>query len=392
MNGITHNVGLGFGSLLSSLLDIILSLLPSLLSFLGTLPLLTLGDGLALSTTQNRQCLARDAKVKAGRTNSSSTTGAAGASIAELGAAWAAISSDMVGWVMVGRQEALPHCCIIHHTTNVMSLSWAMIDLIEEFQGALHSVTLSFLAAHQQLNPPPRQTDLNPSSVPELLHPPTPLEFSRIVSSGGPALIRNYVPAVGWPAYEKWTSEYLSERMGEKEIAIAITPDGRADSIHGDGESEGEGSGYFVMPAQTKMTMKRYLSLLGKETEASDCRYYLQSQDDNLRAGGEYGVLAEDLEQGVEGLGVGFANEVFGESIASLWKTSSANDEPVGREPDAVNLWIGDEVSTTALHKDPYHNLYCVLQGSKTFTLFPPTELWALHGMSCSHTHLLIQT
>ena len=91
-------------------------------------------------------------------------------------------------------------------------------------------------------------------------------------------------------------------------------------------------------------------------------------------------------------MGVGFANEVFGESIASLWKTSSANDEPVGREPDAVNLWIGDEVSTTALHKDPYHNLYCVLQGSKTFTLFPPTELWALHGMSCSHTHLLIQT
>lgn len=29
---------------------------------------------------------------------------------------------------------------------------------------------------------------------------------------------------------------------------------------------------------------------------------------------------------------------------------------------------------TRLVHKDPYENLYCVVRGSKTFLLIPPTD------------------
>lgn len=47
---------------------------------------------------------------------------------------------------------------------------------------------------------------------------------------------------------------------------------------------------------------------------------------------------------------------------------------PTGQEPDAVNLWIGSATSRTALHKDPYENVYAVVSGVKTFTVLPPVE------------------
>ena len=42
-------------------------------------------------------------------------------------------------------------------------------------------------------------------------------------------------------------------------------------------------------------------------------------------------------------------------------------------QPDAINFWMGSNRSITSTHKDPYENLYAVVRGSKTFTLFPPT-------------------
>lgn len=47
----------------------------------------------------------------------------------------------------------------------------------------------------------------------------------------------------------------------------------------------------------------------------------------------------------------------------------------LGQEPDAINLWIGNSRSVTALHKDNYENLYCQVIGSKHFVLLPPVEM-----------------
>jgi jumonji domain-containing protein 7 len=39
--------------------------------------------------------------------------------------------------------------------------------------------------------------------------------------------------------------------------------------------------------------------------------------------------------------------------------------------PEAINLWIGNSLSTTALHKDPYENIYVQIIGRKHFVLLP---------------------
>lgn len=44
----------------------------------------------------------------------------------------------------------------------------------------------------------------------------------------------------------------------------------------------------------------------------------------------------------------------------------------LAREPDAVNLWIGNSRSVTALHKDNYENVYVQVAGQKHFVLLPP--------------------
>jgi jumonji domain-containing protein 7 len=52
--------------------------------------------------------------------------------------------------------------------------------------------------------------------------------------------------------------------------------------------------------------------------------------------------------------------------------------EAFGSAPEAVNLWIGDERSTTTFHKDHYENLYCVIRGVKLFHLLPPTDVYRM--------------
>ncbi|UKZ83645.1 hypothetical protein TrVFT333_011454 [Trichoderma virens FT-333] len=45
---------------------------------------------------------------------------------------------------------------------------------------------------------------------------------------------------------------------------------------------------------------------------------------------------------------------------------------PLGKEPDAINLWIGNSRSTTCLHKDNFENIFVQIVGRKHFVLLPP--------------------
>lgn len=73
-------------------------------------------------------------------------------------------------------------------------------------------------------------------------------------------------------------------------------------------------------------------------------------ENDNLR--GEYEQLYKDVDKDIS-----WAKFAFG-----------------GQEPDAINLWIGNSRSVTALHKDNYENIYCQIIGSKHFVLLSPLE------------------
>lgn len=41
------------------------------------------------------------------------------------------------------------------------------------------------------------------------------------------------------------------------------------------------------------------------------------------------------------------------------------------KEPDAINMWIGNSHSTTAMHRDNYENIYVQVAGQKHFVLLP---------------------
>lgn len=51
-------------------------------------------------------------------------------------------------------------------------------------------------------------------------------------------------------------------------------------------------------------------------------------------------------------------------------------------EPDAVNLWIGNGRSVTALHKDNYENIYVQIRGQKHFVLLAPVEMPCVNEQS----------
>ncbi len=58
----------------------------------------------------------------------------------------------------------------------------------------------------------------------------------------------------------------------------------------------------------------------------------------------------------------------------------------LGRSADAINLWIGNARSVTALHKDNYENIYVQVRGQKHFVLLSPIE------MPCVNEQLLPKT
>jgi jumonji domain-containing protein 7 len=70
-------------------------------------------------------------------------------------------------------------------------------------------------------------------------------------------------------------------------------------------------------------------------------------ENDNLR--GEYMSLFTDVEREIPWVRVDLREEL-----------------------DAINLWIGNSKSVSALHKDNYENIYCQIVGEKQFVLLPP--------------------
>jgi jumonji domain-containing protein 7 len=64
----------------------------------------------------------------------------------------------------------------------------------------------------------------------------------------------------------------------------------------------------------------------------------------------------------------------FGPISSDVESHISWASEALDKLPDAVNVWMGNERSISALHKDPYENLYVQITGSKRFVLISPFE------------------
>lgn len=189
--------------------------------------------------------------------------------------------------------------------------------------------------------------ELNGFVITELKEEPSPLEFLRYVKNNRPFVVRNCI--MNWPAVKLWKTKYLKEVMKDKLVNIAITPKGNADSVVEHGKS---GLKYFTKPLERLESFEAFLNDIQKQEFGSgktSIVKYAQTQNDNLRE--EYQALFPDVEKDI------------------TWARIALETEP-----EAINLWIGNSKTTTALHRDNYENIYGQIIGSKHFVLIPPIE------------------
>ena len=169
--------------------------------------------------------------------------------------------------------------------------------------------------------------------------------LQQVVSQHRPCILTGMLES--WPALHKWQDlEYLIAEMDKDDSNyVNFTPNGRADSVH---------SHSFVTPAEIKMSARTFFDML-QDSKSKDAVPYLSRQDDNFRR--NFPSLLKDIEQSIP-----LATKVFGD------------DRGIDSDPEAINLWIGDERSVSSLHKDFFENFYCVIKGTKTFLLYPPCD------------------
>jgi len=256
--------------------------------------------------------------------------------------------------------------------------------------------------------------------VKEYTKDPTVVEFAKHVGSNTPFVVRGYAAewsCISQQSAERWSNEFLTANMGDTEVSVAVTMDGRADAVvemprdetlkdssyHSNQDIESlEGSSdehqktsngitrnhdtaspskqdntnttqpryVFATPYTSRLpfhtalthllTTQRFLppplppaSSTALTLKPTPPILYLQAQNDCLRS--EFPSLLPHLPS----------------PLHPSWITSV-----LGSEPEAINLWIGTRHSVSTLHSDPFENLYVVVRGRKTFWLAPPGEGW----------------
>ncbi|KAI8361827.1 jmjC domain-containing protein 7 [Choanephora cucurbitarum] len=199
--------------------------------------------------------------------------------------------------------------------------------------------------------------EINGTSIRIYSKPPSPLEFLReSVHPNRPAIIKGAFDH--WPARTQWTNDYLRSKMKDTIVTVATTPNGYADAVTYDPIHQKD---YFVMPHEAHMPFNAFLDLVeGKQQ--SENAHYISLQNGSLSV--EYGPLEQDVDPEID------------------WCSRA-----LGKQPDAVNFWFGDEKSITSLHKDPYENCYAVIRGQKTFVLYPPSEYYCMHESMYPNAH-----
>ncbi|KAF8981525.1 JmjC domain-containing protein 7 [Entomortierella lignicola] len=217
--------------------------------------------------------------------------------------------------------------------------------------------------------------EFNLSTI-ERIEVPTALEFHRYVSANRPVIITLpstattiHEPSLGrappttqemqwtWPAYTKWTNEYLAKTLGQKEITVACTPNGWADAVVDDK--------YFAMPCEKKMTFDQFLDGMPirtyKNRHGSDIEgnvdkqenyYQLKNWTEDLGLDDEKHKVNPYHEVRYIQLQNGNLMTEYEELLEDIPSDIPFASEALAKNPDAVNFWYGDERSTTSLHKE----------------------------------------
>ncbi|KAF8849871.1 phospholipase A2 [Acephala macrosclerotiorum] len=186
--------------------------------------------------------------------------------------------------------------------------------------------------------------ELNSSLADEFTELPSALEFMRYVAKSRPFVVRG--GAKDWEATKAWDAETLKTLLEGQSVNVAITPKGNADSP----TLNEEGELLFVKPHEEQQPFNEFVDYVANQERTggmTDEVRYAQTQNDNLR--NEYSTLFSHVNQDIP------------------WARIALE-----QNPEAINLWIGNSRSVTALHKDNYENIYVQIIGAKHFVLLPP--------------------
>jgi len=188
-------------------------------------------------------------------------------------------------------------------------------------------------------------TELNSTRIDEFAEVPSALEFMRFVARNRPFVVRG--GANGWTATRTWGVQVLKELLEGQSVNVAVTPKGNADSP----TRNKDGDLLFVKPWEEQQLFADFIDFISAQEksgqeEVAQVRY-AQTQNDNLR--NEYSTLFSNVEKDIP------------------WARIALQEDP-----EAINLWIGNSRSVTALHKDNYENIYVQIIGEKHFSLLPP--------------------
>ncbi|KUJ22207.1 phospholipase A2 [Mollisia scopiformis] len=186
--------------------------------------------------------------------------------------------------------------------------------------------------------------ELNPASVDELTEVPSPLEYMRCVARNRPFVVRG--GAADWEATKTWDVATLKELLKGQTVNVAVTKKGNADSP----TLDDEGKLLFVKPHEEQQSFESFIDFVSEQERTGDLTgevRYAQTQNDNLRE--EYSALFTQVEQDIP------------------WARIALE-----QKSEAINFWLGNSRSVTALHKDNYENIYVQIIGQKHFVLLPP--------------------
>lgn len=148
----------------------------------------------------------------------------------------------------------------------------------------------------------------------------------------------------------------LRSSIGSRKVTVNVTPP------HGHGDyyspSTPVGGERFVMPLEVRMSFCDFMDKISRQAGGEDSPvYYYSQQNDNLRDSNE---------------GASWLKDEIGLPTRLPYFEAAFSSPSCSPAADAVNLWVGDGRATTSLHSDPYHNVYTVTRGVKTFHILPP--------------------
>ncbi|KAF7562559.1 hypothetical protein G7046_g1572 [Stylonectria norvegica] len=211
--------------------------------------------------------------------------------------------------------------------------------------------------------------DLNSLVVQELAHEPSPLDFMRFVAQNTPFVVR--AGASTWPAAQRWNSAYLLAALKGQSVNVAVTPYGNADAPTV--APDGRGITVFAKPHEEDQPFHEFLEYVVRQETDPDFPV-----DKEVRYAQTLSALVFTLHESliINPSSSSPENDNLRDEYLTLF-SDVQKDIPFARialqkPPDAVNLWIGNSRSVTALHKDNYENIYVQVLGRKHFVLLPP--------------------